>query len=46
MEETGGPKSDDGWSDIAVGYYLDPEHVWNGASGLTSTKVGGKEMDK
>ena len=33
MEETGGPKSDDGWPDIAVGYYLDPEHVGNGASG-------------
>ena len=42
MEETGGSKSDDGWPDIAVGYYLDPEHVWNGASGgvreWTSTK--------
>ena len=30
MEETGGPKSDDGWPDIAAGYYLYPERVWNG----------------
>ena len=34
MEETSGSKSDDGWSDVAIGYYLNPEYVWDGPSGV------------